>query len=249
MQRSTMAVIISVAFIVISMIVMILGAVISESEGKELAFGTQVQSMHVEETEKGTILLVFHDPFNVDCEDIQMDVFHEDGTAVNLTKTDCVKWNFSDIYLFKSERVDGGNYSYSANVAVKVYGAEGSVDEFMDAYATGNSIMGTGCCTCCVGLLAGIFGLGMVANNSRGGNQQVVVVSGQQPGQPGVLRAIPIETGSIQTIVPPENRSAQTTVVQPVFGQPEPEEVREPVDIDGDEVGADGAFWGNLNKD
>ena len=243
------------SLVILSFITITIGASMMESGGVVLSYGDSSGEFLVEAALEGATLLVLEDaddgpPSAAECERVELTLFGPSGAPVTPEKADCMAWESGKTaYLYRSNELASGTYSYQTNAKIEFIAVEGDVNDFLDAYATGTALEDAGAGMCCFGLLTLLVARGLSARSNA---VEDLIISQSWSHDDGAN----LET-TVDSTVPSHDR-----LVLPPQPQPSANEVRsssmyqaivdqvESIENDAvDDETPSGGFWGGIADD
>ncbi|RJU91882.1 MAG: hypothetical protein DWC01_03290 [Candidatus Poseidoniales archaeon] len=217
--------------VLFAMVPFILGEELTAHNTTELHDMGQTGTFEITTEEADMTIIVYDDFRVVDCEEYEFNVYDQNQQRITFTKTDCEQWWDSDVYQYKSDPLEPGNYNFDASDDVEILAIEGDIDAYMRDYALGEFISSLGCGFCCFGMLAIIGSSRLGTAYASQENSQVVVMGQSQPVQTFQAVVEPVQSSMYQDIV----EQAETVVSVAKAAE--------------DEASPDGSFWGGINDD
>ena len=235
------------AFVGLGMVLIIIGASLTEPGTEELAYGRS-GTFSIEDSHADMSIIVFTDDVEANCENFGFSVDRHDGSYdfVPVEKTSCDRWSSPDSYQFRLNNLTEGRYGFSAEDWVSIMAVEGDLDAYMEDYASGNAIADLGTGMCCLSIFFHVF-IGRGIAKARNTEQQVEVSQGYPTAvganQPALVQIVePVESVPDEPEVAPHEQ-AVLEKVQEVMA-----DIAANKD-EADEAPAGGTFWDNITED
>jgi hypothetical protein len=235
------------AFVGLGMVLIIIGASLTEPGTEELAYGRS-GTFSIENYQSDMSIIVFTDDVEANCENFGFSVDRHDGSYdfVPVEKTSCDRWSSPNSYQFRLNNLTEGRYGFSAEDWVSIVAVEGDLDAYMEDYASGNAIADLGTGMCCLTVFFHVF-IGRGIAKARNAEQQVVVSEGHPTAvgahQPALVQIVePVESVPEEPEAAPHEQ-AVLEKVQEVMADIAAKEVV----TDGSPTG--GSFWDNIAED
>ena len=184
-------------FVVLGMVLIVIGASLTEPGTEELAYGTS-GSFYIEDSHSDASIIVFTDNAEANCENFELTVDRRDGSYdfVPVEKTSCDRWSLPNSYQFRLHNLTEERYGFSASDTVTVVAVEGDLDAYMEDYASGNAIADLGAIMCCLSIILNLFIGRSLTKASK--EQQVALNDGQTT---FVQTASTVETAAPEALV------------------------------------------------
>ena len=237
------------AFVGLGMVLIIIGASLTEPGTEELAYGRS-GTFSIEDSHAGMSIIVFTDDVEANCENFGFSVDRHDGSYdfVPVEKTSCDRWSSPDSYQFRLNNLTEGRYGFSVGDGerVSIVAVEGDLDAYMEDYASGNAIADLGTGMCCLSIFFHVF-IGRGIAKARNTEQQVEVSQGYPPdvgaNQPALVQIVePVESVPDEPEVAPHEQAVLEKVQEVMADIAANEAVAE-------EAPSSGAFWDNITED
>lgn len=231
--------------VVLSFVLIAVGASLTETGAEELAYGTS-GSFFIDDSHAEASIIVFTDDEEANCENFGLTVDRRDGSSefVPVEKTSCDRWSSPNSYQFRLHNLTEERYGFSASDTVTIVAVQGDLDAYMEDYASGNSIADLGTSFCCISILLHLFiGRGIA---KAGDTEQQVVVKQMYidaNNQPTFVQA---QQGVEPTPVEPDRASIQEAVMEEVQEAMTDASLAETLD---ETAASGGVFWDNITKD
>lgn len=241
--------------VILSIVIISIGASMMESGGVILGYGDSSGEFTVEASLEGATLLVLEDadegpPSTAECERVELTLFGPSGAPVTPEKADCMAWESGKTaYLYRLNALAAGTYSYQTNAEIEFIAVEGDVNEFLDAYATGTALEDAGAGMCCFGLLALLVARGLSARSNA--VEGVVTAQTWGHGDSANLETVVDSTMSSQDqiVLPSQPDRSTSEVVSSSMYQAIVDQA-ESIENDAvDEPTPSGSFWGGITED
>ena len=231
--------------VVLSFVLMAVGASLTETGTEELAYGSS-GSFFIDDSHAEASIIVFTDDDDANCENFDLTVDRRDGSyeVVPVEQTSCDRWSLPNSYQFRLNNLTEERYGFSASGVVTIVAVQGDLDAYMEDYASGNSIADLGTSMCCISILLHVF-IGRGIAKASNTEQQVVVKQMyiDAYNQPAFAQAAQaVEPAPVE----PEGASIQEAVME------EAQEIMTDASLaeNLDETAASGgAFWDNIPED
>ena len=231
--------------VVLSFVLIAVGASLTETGTEELAYGSS-GTFFIDDSHAKASIIVFTDDDEANCENFDLTVDRRDGSyeVVPVAQTSCDRWSLPNSYQFRLNNLTEERYGFSASGVVTIVAVQGDLDTYMEDYASGNSIADLGTGMCCISILLHVFiGRGIA---KAGDTEQQVVVKQMYidaNNQPTFVQA---QQAVEPTPVEPDRASIQEAVIEEVQETMTDGSLAETLD---ETAASGGAFWDNITED